>query len=110
METNSSQRRSTVAWLALALLLVVTAGAFAHEGHHHEALGTVKMIHEDHLVITTTEGQERAFVLSESTRFVRGKTGSTRADVAAGERAVVMYETKDGADHAIEVKLAEKKP
>jgi hypothetical protein len=49
-------------------------------------------------------------VLTEATKFVRGETETTKDDVSAGERAVVMYETKEGADHALEVKLGEKKP
>lgn len=109
MRTKVSKAQSTTAGLVLALGLLAPTAVLAHEGHHHEAMGTVKTIHEEHLVVTTTEGQERTFVLSESTKFVRGKAPSTRADLAAGERAVVMYETKDGADHAIEVKLGPKR-
>ncbi|HEX9800938.1 MAG TPA: hypothetical protein VGC00_12295 [Thermoanaerobaculia bacterium] len=109
MGISASKRRSTAAWLALALLLAVTAAAFAHEGHHHEAMGTVKLIHEEHLVLTLADGKEQTFVLSETTKFVRGKEVATKGDVVAGDRAVVMYEKKDGADHALEVKLGEKK-
>ena len=110
MRIGTSQRRWTSAWLAIAVVLGLTGGAFAHEGHHHQAMGTVKMVHEDHLMLTTTEDEEKTFVLSEKTKYLRGKAEVSKDDVAAGERAVVMYETKGGADHAIEVKLGEKKP
>jgi len=70
----------------------------------------LKMIHENHLMLTISEEKEQTFVLTEATKFVRGETETTKDDVSAGERAVVMYETKEGADHALEVKLGEKKP
>jgi len=109
MGISASKRRSTAAWLALAILLAVTAGAFAHEGHHHEAMGTVKMLHENHLMLTISDEKEQTFVLDETTKFLRGKTETTKEGIVAGERAVVLYESKDGADHALEVKLGEKK-
>jgi hypothetical protein len=110
MKTSHSKLPTIGVWLAFAALLVAPTAVVAHEGHHHEAMGTVKMVHEDHLMLTTTDGAEKIFVLSETTKYLRGGKAATRADVAAGERAVVMYEAKDGADHALEVKLAEKRP
>lgn len=110
MRRKFSQAQSIAGGLALAIGLVGAAALPAHEGHHHQAMGTVKMIHENHLMLTITEEKEQTFVLDETTKFLRGKTATTKEDVATGERAVVMYETKDGADHALEVKLGEKKP
>jgi hypothetical protein len=110
MKTSHAKLHTIGARLAIAALLVAPTAVVAHEGHHHEAMGTVKMVHENHLVLTTTDGTEKTFVLSESTKYSRGGKSAAQADVTAGERAVVMYESKDGADHALEVKLAEKKP
>jgi hypothetical protein len=99
-----------VALLALAASVGLAIPMAAHEGHHHQAMGTVKVIHDDHLMLETTDGKERTFLVSVTTKYLRGKTETTREDVTAGERAVVVYETKAGADHAVEVKLGEKKP
>jgi hypothetical protein len=110
MKRKVSKAPSIAVGLALAIGLMGAAALPAHEGHHHQAMGTVKMIHENHLVLTISEEKEQTFVLDETTKFLRGKTETTKEEIVAGERAVVMYETKDGADHALEVKLGEKKP
>lgn len=110
MKSTKSKFRTLGAGLALAAALVAPAALVAHEGHHHQAMGTVKALHAEHLVLTTTAGEEKTFVLSEATKVLRGETAATKADIAVGERAVVMYETKDGADQALEVKLREKRP
>ncbi|HLF55356.1 MAG TPA: hypothetical protein VI942_00780 [Thermoanaerobaculia bacterium] len=98
------------ATVAVAAALFSSAPAVAHEGHHHQAMGTVKSIEAAKLVLEKADGAEQTFVLSDSTRYLRGESEAKRNDVAAGERAVVMYESKDGADRALEVKLGEKKP
>lgn len=109
METKISRVRSIGAWLALAAVLLAPVAAPAHEGHHHQAMGTVKMVHENHLMLAIAEDKVQTFVLDEGTKFVRGNVETTKDDVAAGERAVVTYETEDGADHAIEIRLGEKR-
>ena len=109
MKTMFSKWRSLGALLTLVALFVSPGVLGAHEGHHHQAMGTVKMIHENHLVLTLADEKEQTFVLSEATKYLRGEAEAKREEVVAGERAVVVYEKKDGADHAIEVKLGEKK-
>ncbi len=101
MEISCAKRPSTAAWLTLSLLLAMTSDAFGHEGHHHEAMGTVKELHENHLMLTTSDAKEQAFVLGDATKILRGKTPTTREDIVAGGRAVVLYETQDGANRAI---------
>ncbi len=96
-------------WLFLALVGAVglPLATWAHEGHHHQAMGTVKSVAETELVVETADGKAQAFVLSEATKYLRGKAESKREAVAVGERAVVMYEKKEGADRALEVRLPE---
>jgi len=110
MKISNPKTRSIGAWLVLAALLAAPAALIAHEGHHHQAMGTVKMVHENHLMLKDTDGKEQTFVITESTKFLRGDAATTKDDVTAGERAVVMYETEDGVNQALEVKLGEKKP
>lgn len=110
MTSSKSKFRVLGAGLMFAAILVAPAALVAHEGHHHQAMGTVKALHAEHLVLATTAGEEKTFVLSEATKIVRGEAAATKADIAVGERAVVMYESKDGADQAVEVKLRAKRP
>jgi hypothetical protein len=99
---------SCIAWAA-ALALALSAGAGAHEGHHHEAKGTIQSVAHAEIVLKTVDGEQKTFVVSEATKCTRGASPIVCHDAVVGERAVVSYETKDGADRALEVKLAEKK-
>lgn len=108
--TRTRMPRTILPLLVLALTFGAAAAVSAHEGHHHEARGTLKAIDAEKLDLTATDGAERRFVVSGTTKFLRGTKEIPRSEVAAGERAVVMYETKEGADRAIEVRLAERKP
>jgi hypothetical protein len=108
MRTKSSTWNVVAVALTMLALFGVAAAVRAHEGHHHQAKGTIERIHENHLMLTIAAEKEQTFVLGEATKYLRGRTPTTKKDLVVGERAVVMYETKDGADHALEVKLGEK--
>lgn len=107
MKTKTTKLAMAVG-LALVGMLSLPGVLSAHEGHHHQAMGTVKSVEEAKLVLETTEGKTQEFVLSGATKYLRGKLEAKRDDVTAGERAVVTYENKEGADRALEVKLGEK--
>lgn len=103
-EDNDMNRlRSTLA--AATLTLALAPLAQAHEGHHHNAMGTVKAATADRLELETQAGKLETFTLTAETAFKRGDAAAKREDLKSGERAVVMYETKDGRNLAIEVKL-----
>lgn len=97
----------------LAILAVaafsLAATARAHEGHHHDAMGTVKAVDAVKLDLESQEGKLESFVLTAETSYKRGDVAATPGDVAVGVRAVVMYETKGGKNVAIEVKLGARK-
>jgi hypothetical protein len=96
-------RRFAVALVAAQALLGV---AFAHEGHHHDAMGTVAAIDQEKLTLTTVEDKTEVFVITDDTTYSRGAEAVAREDVALGERAVVVYEKKDNGNVALEVKLS----
>ena len=102
MRTHPSGRRSFV---TAALIFAAVVPALAHEGHHHNAMGTIRAVQANQLDLETTEGKVEAFVLTDTTRYKRGDAAAKREDLAVGARAVVMYEAKDGKNLAIEVKL-----
>lgn len=110
MTTTSARTFPALALFALLAALVAPRPADAHEGHHHQAMGTVAGIDAAKLVLDTTAGERKSFVLTGETRYQRGPAEAKREDVVVGERAVVVYETKESADRALEVRLAAKKP
>ncbi|HEX8170912.1 MAG TPA: hypothetical protein VF824_10270 [Thermoanaerobaculia bacterium] len=87
--------------LAATILLLGTVSAFAHAGHQHKILGTVKSLQENRLVVTAREGSDVAVTLTPSTSFERG----TRADVTAGTRISVEV---DNDNRALRVKVGTK--
>jgi len=89
--------------LGLALLLVA-ASAFAHAGHQHHFLGTVKSLQSTQLVITTTAGQETAFTLTDTTAVTRDGAPVARTELTSGRR-VAVYVADDGKT-AVSVKVA----
>lgn len=110
MRTRGAVAVSIVGILALAGAFLAAPPALSHEGHHHQEMGTVASVDAAKLMLTTTANESRTFELSAATKYLRGDAEVKREDIAVGERAVVVYETKAGADHALEVKLAEKQP
>ncbi|MEO7795625.1 MAG: hypothetical protein ABIV06_12720, partial [Thermoanaerobaculia bacterium] len=62
------------------------------------------------LDLKLVEGEVQSFMLTADSKCLRGAAAASCKEIAAGERAVVMYEKKDGADCVIEIKLPEKKP
>ena len=73
---------------ALTLVLGVPA-AWAHEGHTHKVLGTVALLHENHLQVKTKDGKIVTITLDEKTSVVRGKQKAALTDLQPGERVVV---------------------
>ena len=97
--------------LALTLLscLLLTTVAMAHGGHRHDAKGKIVSVDAERLTLETLEDETLSFAIAGTTTFMRGEEGSSSDDVEVGERAVVIYEKKDGGNVAIEVKLGPKK-
>jgi hypothetical protein len=53
--------------------LVSPAAVQAHEGHLHNALGTVSSIDGQHVVVKTTDGKSVTVMLDKETAITRGK-------------------------------------
>lgn len=88
------------------LILFVSIVAFGHGGHDHNFLGTVKLVHENHLVVSTMKKGEVTFILTDKTKYVRGSEPASRADLEAGAR-VSVYVENDGKT-VVTVKIAAK--
>ena len=75
--------------LTALFIFLVAATAFAHAGHLHKYLGTITAIHDDQVVIHTTDGKDVTFVVTKETAFKRGDADAKRADMTNGMRVSV---------------------
>ena len=90
----------------LILLLVaafVAGSAFAHGGKSHQLLGTVKALHENHLVVTATDGHEVTVALTAKTQYEKDKKPAKRSDLTAGVRVSIQLSEDD--KNAVKVKI-----
>ena len=91
--------------------LAVAGSAGAHEGHDHgkahKMMGTVKAVHADmnHVEITTTKGTS-GFYVDAKTKYVRGSSKLTLADLKPGTRVVVNAKGEGEKMTAVEVRLS----
>lgn len=95
--------RRTRALLALITALAA-APAAAHE-HGGKAMGVVREISAERIVIETADGHRVAFSVTKDTRFSRGSAPARREDVKPGERAAVHGERRGETLSALQVKL-----
>lgn len=78
--------------------VVMTPWVLAHEGHAHKVMGTVSVIHENHLEVKGTDAKTSTFTLNEKTKILKGETVVKAADIKEGDRVVVTAAEEKGAD------------
>lgn len=83
--------------LALMVVLVMPAAAWAHEGHAHKVLGTIAAVSDTQLDVKTTDGKTVAIVLDAKTVYRQGKVRTDAKMLKPGERVVVEAEQAAGA-------------
>src|SRR5215510_93085 len=64
--------------------------AVAHDGHEHKIMGKVVTVDEKQIEVETTDGKKVTGLLSDGTKYLRGKAPAARADVKVGERVVIV--------------------
>jgi hypothetical protein len=67
-------------------------GLSAHKGHAHKIMGTISMIHENHVEIETKDTKKATVVLNDKTRILKATAKAARADLKEGIRVVVDAE------------------
>lgn len=102
-----TNRRSVLS-LIFGVALMLGPVVAAHEGHDHKVMGTVSMIHENHLEVKDKDGKTVTVTLNEKTKILRGKQKATKAEIKEGERIVVTYVSKEKTFVAREVRLGAK--
>jgi len=85
------------------VVLAIASFALAHEGHKHSLLGTVKMVHENHLMLTLKDGGEKTVTLTEKTQILKGDEKADRAALEEGARVSIEV---DSDDNALTIKVA----
>jgi YHS domain-containing protein len=100
--------RKIFIFLLIAMFAATFAGtfagtAFAHGGKSHQLLGTVKELHENHLVVTATDGHQARVALAKTTRYEKDMKPATRAALVVGARVSIQL-TEDNKT-AVKVKI-----
>ena len=89
----------------VALIAFIVAPALAH-GKSHHLLGTVKTLHENHLVLTTTDNKEATVMLLPDTRYERDGKATDRSALVPGTRVSVELNEKHEAAVLIKIGAA----
>lgn len=96
--------KKTMKFAALTLLVLAMATfTFAHEDHEHTLMGTVKMLHENHLTISLKDGGDKLVTLTETTQILKGEEKVDRTALEVGVRVSVEV---DNDDKALAIKVA----
>lgn len=82
----------------LLVALLIAAPAIAHPGHDHKVMGTIAVIHENHLEVKDTQGKTTALTLDAKTKILRGKVAVKVAELKVGDRVVVTATESKGKD------------
>lgn len=95
-------KRTTMQIALIAALAAAPAAAHEKGGH---AVGVVRDVSAERLVIETADGHQVAFAVTKDTRFSRGETPARLEDVKPGDRAAVHGKQDGGTLSALRVKL-----
>jgi hypothetical protein len=89
--------------ILLLITMIATGAAFAHGGSSHKLLGTVKLLHENHLVVKAADGHEVTVNLTKTTRYEKDKKAATRSALTPGVR--VSIDLTEDNKSAVKVKI-----
>jgi len=86
--------------LALALSLLTSGLALAHQGHKHAShlMGKVTAVTADRIEIQTKDGKAAQVPLTAETKYFRGTKQAAQADVKKGMRVIVELGAKGAAE------------
>jgi ribosomal protein S1 len=77
-----------ISTLSLLVVLFFHSSVLAHGGKPH-VMGTVTALDAQHVVVETKEGKTISIVLNTETKYRKGQTAATGADLKVGDRVVV---------------------
>ena len=76
-------------FLAIGFLMFCAGSAFAHDGHVHRIMGTVKARDAKHLEVKTPSGEGLSIAITTKTTATREKRKVPLGEVQVGRRVVV---------------------
>jgi hypothetical protein len=82
-------KKLSALFAAFACTFVLSAAAWAHEGHAHKVMGTVTSKGANQFEMKTPEGKVVTVRLNQKTTFARAKQKVDAAALQVGERVVV---------------------
>ena len=80
---------------AVIIATLIATSLFAHGGHTHNYLGTVKAVDGWHMILKTEDAKEHEFELTRETRYTRNGDSVSKGALKAGLR-VSVYVADDG--------------
>ena len=90
---------------AVVALLAAPRAAVGHEGHDHKVMGTVTMVHENHLEVKDAKGKTTSVTVGPTTKIRRAKTVTNLASIKVGDRVVVTTRETKGKDGKVVVSV-----
>jgi hypothetical protein len=81
--------------ILLTIAIVAATAAYAHGGHSHQLLGTVKQLSENQLTLTDTQKMDLIIELTAETKLEKAGKPATRDDLKVGAR-VSVHLSEDG--------------
>ena len=73
---------------AVIIATLVATSLFAHGGHTHNYLGTVKAVDGWHMILKTEDAKEHEFELTRETRYTRNGDSVSKGALKAGGKSV----------------------
>lgn len=89
-------------FVIVALTLVASSFALAHEGYTH-ILGTVKSVQENDLELSLKDGGAKTVVLTDKTKIFRGEKKADRSALVEGVRVSAEV---DKENNVVTIKVA----
>ena len=77
-----------ISTLSLVFVLFFHASVLAHEDKPH-VMGTVTTLDAQHVVVQAKDGKTTSILLNKETKYRKGQTVATGADLKVGDRVVV---------------------
>ncbi len=81
--------------IAVLFAVFIAAAAYAHNGHIHNFLGTVKSVQGNNLTVVSTAAKEMHFVLTPKTAYQQDDKASSVDKLTPGTR-VAVHVDEDG--------------
>lgn len=91
--------------LTIFMVVVFHALVFAHGDETH-VMGTVSALDAQRVVIETKEGKTTSILLNKETKYRKGQTAATGADLKVGNRVVVHTTGKGNTLTASEIRFS----